>query len=124
MIEEKQNLNFARTRMINIISKYKNEHFIIILNVSVISICSTFFATLLPIWPQIFDTVLNVNESRLQSHTVYIVTEYFIDKKKYSYLILLHANVTMCIGGTTIIATGTMILGCFIYACGMFKIAR
>ncbi|XP_070152573.1 odorant receptor 22c-like isoform X2 [Polyergus mexicanus] len=29
----------------------------------------------------------------------------------------------LCIGGTTMTATGTMILGCFIHACGMFHIA-
>ncbi|XP_025270098.1 uncharacterized protein LOC109610618 [Camponotus floridanus] len=115
--------NLKDKNEIDTILKYGNNAKHCTAIITLISICSTFFATLLPIWPQISNTVLNVNESRLQSHTVYIVTEYFIDKKKYSYLILLHANVTICIGGTTVIATGTMILACIIYACGMFKIA-
>jgi len=89
-----------------------------------LAICSTFIAILMPIWPQIRDTVSHINGSRLQNHTIYIVTEYFINKEEYFYLIILHINAVMCIGATTIVATGTTLLGCIIHVCGMFKIAR
>lgn len=86
-------------------------------------ICFTFILTLLSKWPQILDIVLHVNESQLQIQTI-IVTEYFLDKEKYSYLILLHTNAVLCIGSTTLTATSTMIIGWIIYVCGIFKVAR
>ncbi|XP_026825928.1 uncharacterized protein LOC105285851 isoform X2 [Ooceraea biroi] len=53
-----------------------------------------------------------------------VVTEYFIDQEKYFYLILLHMNVTIYIGATAVIATGTMLMGYLKHICGMFSIAR
>ncbi|XP_029666066.1 odorant receptor 4-like [Formica exsecta] len=91
--------------------------------ITLFAICSTFFAILLPIWPQILGTILHMNESQIQSQAIQITTEYFVDQKKYFYLIYLHTNAVMCIGATTLTATGTMILGCIIHICGMFKIA-
>ncbi|XP_050460092.1 odorant receptor 22c-like [Cataglyphis hispanica] len=87
------------------------------------AICSAFIATLLPIWPQILNTILYINESQLQNQTIQFVTEYFVDQQKYFYLILLHVNAGICIGTITLIATGTMLLGCIIHACGLFTIA-
>ncbi|KAL6416845.1 hypothetical protein ACFW04_013120 [Cataglyphis niger] len=87
------------------------------------AICTAFIATLLPIWPQILNTIFYINESQLQNQTIQFVTEYFVDKQKYFYLILLHVNAVICIGTTTLVATGTMLLGCVIHACGLFTIA-
>lgn len=87
---------------------------------SVLTICFTFSTVILLIWPLIFGTVLHINESRVMT----MLTEYVVDRKKYFYLILLHVNVVICIGSTTITATGTMLLGCIIHICGLFKIAR
>ncbi|XP_029666069.1 odorant receptor 4-like [Formica exsecta] len=87
------------------------------------AICCVFIFTLLPIWPQILGTILYINESQLQSHTIQIVTEYFVDQEKYYYLILLHTDAVFCIGATTLTAIGTMLLGCAIHACGIFKLA-
>ncbi|XP_070152590.1 odorant receptor 4-like [Polyergus mexicanus] len=87
------------------------------------AICSTFIATLLPMWPQILGTVLYINESQLQSQTIQIITEYFVDQQKYIYLTVLHTNAVIYIGSTTITATGTMLLGYCIHACGLFTIA-
>ncbi|XP_029666072.1 uncharacterized protein LOC115237269 [Formica exsecta] len=72
---------------------------------------------------QILGTILYINESQLQSHTIQIVTEYFVDQEKYYYLILLHKDVVFCIGVTTSTAIGSTGLGCAIHACGIFKIA-
>jgi len=90
---------------------------------SVITICCTVIAISMPIWPHILGTVLHINESRLEIRKIEIVTEYFVDKKKYFYLILFHTNAVFCIGGITITATGTLFLGCIIHICGLFQIA-
>ncbi|XP_029175695.1 odorant receptor 47a-like [Nylanderia fulva] len=85
------------------------------------TICSIFIATLIPVWPQIFDIVLHKNES--QPHpTIQLVPQYF-NQEKYYYLILLHTNVVICIGATTLAATGAMLLGCVICGCGLFQVA-
>ncbi|XP_029666067.1 uncharacterized protein LOC115237265 [Formica exsecta] len=91
--------------------------------ITLFTICSTFLVILLPIWPQILSTVLHINESRIQSQTIQITTEYFVDQNKYFYFILLHSNTVICIGATTLTATGTMLIGCAIHACGLFRIA-
>ncbi|XP_029678512.1 odorant receptor 4-like [Formica exsecta] len=106
-----------------IIKKCGNNTKFCTLTCTAFAICSTFFAILLPIWPQILGTVLHINESRIQSQAIHITTEYFVDQNKYFYLILLHTNTVICIGATTLTATGTMLIGCAIHACGLFRIA-
>ncbi|XP_029666065.1 uncharacterized protein LOC115237262 [Formica exsecta] len=106
-----------------IIKKYGNNAKLCTAISSLFAICSTFSLILLPIWPQIFSTVLHINESRIQSQAIQITTEYFVDQEKYFYLILLHTNTVICIGATTLTATGTMLLGCAIHACGLFRVA-
>ncbi|XP_019697035.1 odorant receptor 49b-like [Harpegnathos saltator] len=51
------------------------------------------------------------------------VTEYFVDREKYFYLILLHTNIAYCIGYSALLAVGTMNLTYFQLICGMFKIS-
>ncbi|XP_029666070.1 odorant receptor 4-like [Formica exsecta] len=106
-----------------IIKKCGNNTKFCTLTCTVFAICCALFAVLLPIWPQIFGTILHINESQIQSQAMQITTEYFIDQKKYFYLILLHTNAIFCIGTTTLAATGTTLLGCAIHACGLFRIA-
>jgi len=53
----------------------------------------------------------------------YFILDVF-DREKYFYIILLHMNLVICIGATTLTATGTMLRGYLIHACGLFKIAR
>ncbi|XP_070152581.1 uncharacterized protein [Polyergus mexicanus] len=108
----------------NIIKKCGNNTKFCTLTCTVFAICSTFLVILQPIWPEILGIVLDINKSRIQSQAIHITTEYFVDQKKYFYLILLHINTVICIGATTLTATGTMLLGCAIHACGLFKIAR
>ncbi|XP_072750518.1 uncharacterized protein [Anoplolepis gracilipes] len=73
--------------------------------------------------PKFFDILLSINESRRFSPRKIIVTEYFIDQKKYLYLILLHENTALLIGIIALLATGTMLIVYLQYACGMFRIA-
>ncbi|XP_067215145.1 uncharacterized protein [Linepithema humile] len=72
--------------------------------------------------PQILDTIYFTNESK-SSSSLYIMTEYFIDKEKYSFLILLHWNVAYFVALTALLAPGTMNIMYFMHVCGMFKIA-
>jgi len=46
-----------------------------------------------PILEEIFDGVLRINRSRSRSLIIPMITKYFTDQKKYSYLILLYINV-------------------------------
>jgi len=84
--------------------------------------CCVFIATLMPILSPFLD-ILHINKSH--SHQVlYFMFEYVFDQEKYFYIVLLHMNVVICIGATTMTATGTMLRGYLIHACGLFKIAR
>ncbi|EZA48139.1 hypothetical protein X777_14321 [Ooceraea biroi] len=106
-----------------IIQRYGNNAkrftFIIIL----FAICGVFTISFLSIWPCILGVILPLKASRSRS-AMQVVTEYFIDQEKYFYLILLHMNVTIYIGATAVIATGTMLMGYLKHICGMFSIAR
>ncbi|KAL6260655.1 hypothetical protein P5V15_008174 [Pogonomyrmex californicus] len=104
---------------IAIIEKYGN---IGKLYTSSILILGIFMFFILPIWPLIFDVILPMNFSRSRP-AIQITTEYFVNQQNYFYLILLHTNAAIFIGGTAIIATGTMLLVYFKHICGMFNIA-
>ncbi|XP_019882185.2 uncharacterized protein LOC109609780 [Camponotus floridanus] len=79
---------------------------------------------LYPFWPYFFNILLSINVSRshLSLKKMY-VTEYFVDQKKYFYLILLHANAALYVGVFTILAIGTIFIVYQQHACGMFRIA-
>ncbi|XP_011860670.1 PREDICTED: uncharacterized protein LOC105557890 isoform X1 [Vollenhovia emeryi] len=74
------------------------------------------------IWPRILDIIKPKNESR-SSIWMQVMTQQFIDQEKYCYLYLFHMNTAFFIGSIATIATGTMLIACFTYACAMFKIA-
>ncbi|XP_070151850.1 odorant receptor 10-like [Polyergus mexicanus] len=79
---------------------------------------------LYPFWPQILDILLSTNESLSRPPlSGMFVTEYFVDQKKYFYLILLHGNAALFIGLVAVLATGTLLIAYQQYACGMFRIA-
>ncbi|XP_029678509.1 uncharacterized protein LOC115244728, partial [Formica exsecta] len=80
---------------------------------------------LYPFWPHILDILLSTNESLSRPPlSGMFVTEYFVDQKKYFYLILLHGNAALFVGLVTVLATGTLLIAYQQYACGMFRIAR
>lgn len=78
----------------------------------------------LPLLPRIFGFFLFINGTDMRSVTEHILPKYFVNQESYFYLILLHADTTICIGGTTMVATGMMLIAYLKHACGMFKIAR
>ncbi|XP_019697075.1 uncharacterized protein LOC105183319 [Harpegnathos saltator] len=83
---------------------------------------SMFVFILLPFWPRILDVVWPANESRPHL-PLQITMEYFLDQERYFYLFVLHANVIFCVGETTLLATGTIIIAYVQYTCGMFRVA-
>jgi len=81
-----------------------------------------FILTIVQYWTEIFDVILQINISR--SHTLPIITEYFIDQEKYFYFIILHLTVAISIGIVAGIGIGTMFITFFQHIYAMFKIAR
>ncbi|XP_032680472.1 uncharacterized protein LOC116848466 [Odontomachus brunneus] len=75
-----------------------------------------------PIWPRVLGIFFYLNESLFRRKTL-ILTEYFVDQEKYSYLIMLHTNIAVFIGTFAMIATGMLLLVSLKHACGMFSIA-
>ncbi|XP_032680468.1 odorant receptor 43a-like [Odontomachus brunneus] len=75
-----------------------------------------------PIWPRVLGIFFYLNESLFRRKTL-ILTEYFVDQEKYSYLIMLHTDIAVIIGTFAMIATGTLLLVSLKHACGMFSIA-
>jgi len=56
--------------------------------------------------------------------TEQILPNYFVSQENYFYLVVLHIDAAICIGGTTMVATGMMLIAYLKHACGMLKIAR
>ncbi|XP_039311841.1 uncharacterized protein LOC120359189 [Solenopsis invicta] len=72
-------------------------------------------------WPLISNILFSTNVTQLRPMP--IMFEYFIDQKKYFYLILFHSFAAFIIGCTAILATGAMLIIYVKYVCGMFQIA-
>ncbi|KAL6260669.1 hypothetical protein P5V15_008189 [Pogonomyrmex californicus] len=106
---------------INIMEEYGNNTKRYTIIIIFFTICSVSIITTTPLLMPVLNIILHTNKS--ESYQIHVMTEYFIDQEKYSYLILLHVNIVVCIGAATVTATGTMLRGCLIHACGMFKIA-
>ncbi|KAL6419400.1 hypothetical protein ACFW04_014805 [Cataglyphis niger] len=62
-----------------------------------------------------------MNVSR--SHSLPFTMEYFVDQETYFYYILLHINVSSCIGMTVTVGIGTTLIAYFQYTCGMIRIS-
>jgi hypothetical protein len=84
--------------------------------------CTTLMLVIIQLWSDIFDIILSINRS--ESHRFLIMMEYFIDQEKYYYLIMLHINITICLGTASVIAIGTILISFCHHICGMFRIAR
>ncbi|XP_039311508.1 uncharacterized protein LOC105203400 [Solenopsis invicta] len=84
-------------------------------------ICGLFILTITQIWLNAINTnltIMNISEPRY-----FFVMEYFIDQKKYFYLILLHTCAVLYIGATVMLAIGTLLITYIEHTCGMFRIA-
>ncbi|RLU26117.1 ObirOr5-9E23 [Ooceraea biroi] len=107
---------------IAIIKKYANNAEYITILVTLIAVCCVFIVTLMPIYPRILSTFLLVNISR-PLYNMQFVTEYFIDKEKNFYLILLHTYAFFYIAIITLVGGGMMVYAYLKHVCGLFSIA-
>ncbi|XP_071560141.1 uncharacterized protein [Temnothorax nylanderi] len=108
---------------INIIEKYSNNakrYTIIFLLFSMFTVSALI---LYIFWPHI-SNILFITNGTQSLQSLPFMTEYFIDKEKYFYLILFHANAAVIVGCTALLATGTILIVYLKHACGMFRIAR
>ncbi|XP_032687881.1 uncharacterized protein LOC116852030 [Odontomachus brunneus] len=84
-------------------------------------VCGEFSFISIQCWSSILDIVQPRNESR--PHVIVFPMEYFVDQQKYFYLILLHINTAIFIGGITVPATLSVLVSCQECVCGMFTVA-
>ncbi|XP_025270100.1 uncharacterized protein LOC109609779 [Camponotus floridanus] len=106
---------------IAIIKKYGSQAKCITIGLILLVICFQFIFILLYIWPYIRHImILNNSQSHSPPH---IITEYFIDQEKYSYLITVHRHAACLIGSLAMLATGTMLITYVQHICAMFSIA-
>ncbi|KAL6425037.1 hypothetical protein ACFW04_009381 [Cataglyphis niger] len=103
---------------IAIIEKYGRKAKRITIRLILFGVCYQLIFILLYIWPHII-----VFTKKSRPHSVHIMTEYFIDQEKYSYLIMLHRHVACFIGSLAMVATGTMLITYLQHTCAMFSIA-
>ncbi|KAF3054247.1 Odorant receptor 331 [Nylanderia fulva] len=102
---------------IAIVQKYGSKANRITIQLISLGLFSLSVVTLSELGPYIYHIVTN------QSLSFHIVTEYFIDQEKYSYLIMLHIEAAYWIGTTAIVATGTTLITYLQLTCAMFSIA-
>ncbi|EZA53551.1 hypothetical protein X777_07019 [Ooceraea biroi] len=86
-------------------------------------ICNQSVIIAMQCWPYIFDVIMPKNGTYV-GRLVAVVSKYFAVQEKYSYLLLLHVNITSTVGSFVLLAIGTMILSYVKHICGMFRIAR
>jgi len=79
-----------------------------------------FIVTIVQFWIEISDAVLHINIFR--SRTLSIITEYFIDQKKYFYFIILYIIIAILIGRFLLVATIFIMFLQYVFV--TFKIAR
>ncbi|XP_070523052.1 uncharacterized protein [Cardiocondyla obscurior] len=84
--------------------------------------CSICGVNIMQFWLYIFHiNLLPANVSRFD-HLPFEM-EYFIDKRKYIYLITLHVCAAVCVGPFVLMAIGAMMIAYIHFTCGMFTIA-
>ncbi|XP_070522760.1 uncharacterized protein [Cardiocondyla obscurior] len=108
---------------IAIIDKYSNKAKFFTTIFTTLTGCGIFVICMLPMLPRIVGVFLPINSS--QSYQIIpIETEYFINQDNYFYLILLHANASICMAGMTMVALCAITIMIMKYTCGMLSIAR
>ncbi|KAL6420317.1 hypothetical protein ACFW04_014807 [Cataglyphis niger] len=88
---------------------------------TICAICAIFTVIVIQFWSRILNIILPMNVPQLYSLPITI--EYFVDQERYSYWILLHINISICIGATAAVGIGTTLIAYFQYICGMFRIS-
>ncbi|XP_070159391.1 odorant receptor 30a-like isoform X1 [Polyergus mexicanus] len=113
--------NLEDINEIAIIEKYGRNARYYTATLTILFVCSIFVPMSALIWPDILQIISSTNTSRPRQ--LQVSSEYFVDQEKYFYYLLLHINAAACIGLTSAVATGTMLIAYLQYICGMFTIA-
>ncbi|XP_018378462.1 PREDICTED: uncharacterized protein LOC108771066 [Trachymyrmex cornetzi] len=109
------------TDEIDILRKYADFSKRFVVTMTVFLIIFLNFFGLFQFLPNFLDIIVPLNESR-ERHFSFLA-EYFVDQKRYFYPILTHNLLAIYIGGTTVISTGTMLMGFIFHICAMLQIA-
>ncbi|XP_011695542.1 PREDICTED: uncharacterized protein LOC105454564 [Wasmannia auropunctata] len=107
---------------IAIVEKYGESAKRITALIVFLHLCNTIVFMSLSILPYTPGIVF-INDLLLRRLLQSVMPVYYVNEEKYFYLLVLHLNAAIQIGGTAIVATGTLLLGYFKHACGMFRIA-
>ncbi|XP_011863544.1 PREDICTED: uncharacterized protein LOC105559667 isoform X3 [Vollenhovia emeryi] len=105
---------------IAIVEKYSciaKRYTIVLMGIVICGMCSL---VIVQLWLNIAKVDSRINAS--EPYYLFIM-EYFVDQKKYFYLIVLHTNTVFCFGDITMMAVGTMFITYIEHMCGMFRIA-
>ncbi|EZA48943.1 hypothetical protein X777_12906 [Ooceraea biroi] len=106
---------------IDIIKKYAGSVKFITMCTLVFCHCDTLCYITLQFLPLILDVILPLNESR--SLKLIAITEYFVNREKYLWIMLLHEIVAIYLRVTTLCCTCTTIMMYILHACALFKVA-
>lgn len=86
-----------------------------------------FLSTLTFFWPYIFDTIIPLNKSRTnRKHLWHLpdTMEYFIDRKKYIYLLTIYLCLIGFIGATALVAVDSLYIMYIQHINALFQITR
>ncbi|XP_011864822.1 PREDICTED: uncharacterized protein LOC105560367 [Vollenhovia emeryi] len=108
---------------IAIVTKYGNiaKRFTAIM--MLFEVCCVITVLLLTFLLQLLDTTLLVDKSESRYVMQKVIPKYFIGRESFLYLIIPTLFASASIGGTTVVATGTMLVSYIKHTCGMFRIA-
>ncbi|XP_026825229.1 uncharacterized protein LOC105283328 isoform X3 [Ooceraea biroi] len=88
----------------------------------IIAVCNQSVLIAIQCWPYIFDVILPKNGT-YAGRLLAVVSKYFAVQEKYSYLLLLHLNITSTVGSLVFLAIGAMLLSYEKHICGILRIA-
>ncbi|KAL6255031.1 hypothetical protein P5V15_013364 [Pogonomyrmex californicus] len=108
---------------IDIVKRYGNSAKRLTAIVILFNIINQLSIISMPMLPRILGIFLFINGTDMRAVVENIMPKYFFYQDNYFYLIMLHVEAAICIGGTTMVATGMMLIAYLKHACGMFKIA-
>lgn len=78
----------------------------------------------IPFLPLIINYFLDTNNTDFRLMIEKIMPKYFMNQEDYFYFIVIYGVIAIFIGGTTLVATGMMLIAYLKHACGIFKVAR
>ncbi|XP_067212465.1 odorant receptor 9a-like [Linepithema humile] len=114
--------NLLKSKLeIDIIEKYASNAKLFTTIVTAVNITGLFFMMVFQFWPLILNVILPLNESR--SCELLVVVEYFVNKEKYLYVMLLHEFLAIFIGMIAACSVSVTFIIYILHTCALLKIA-